>query len=199
MPKNVQRYVLDANILFSLPKRDLILSLARSGLLQTRWIKRILEETRLALEKRFLQKNGNQLRSRRNALMTVKNIDLFNPDSLIEGDFSTPPNYIKLPDVSDTHVLYAAIKCQTDCIITDNLRDFPQSYLEKFSLKVATADEIVAKTIDENRLISRVAIENLRQGLNNPPVTMTELLEIWERNHGLAKTVNVILKIEDAI
>ena len=198
MSNDVQRYVLDANVLFSLPKRDLILSLARSGLLQARWTVRILEETRLALEKRFLQKNRNQLRSRRNALMTVKNIDSFNPDALIEGDFSTPPSYINLPDTGDNHVLYAAIICQADCIITDNLRDFPKSYLEKFSLQVATADEIIARTIDNNRLISRVAIEKLRQGLRNPPVTMSELLEIWEKNHGLSKTVNAILKSEDA-
>ena len=54
--------------------------------------------------------------------MTVKNINPFNPDSLIEGDFSSLPNHIKLPDAGDNHVLYAAIKCQADCIITDKLR-----------------------------------------------------------------------------
>lgn len=195
MSKKIHHCVLDANIRFSLPKRDLILSLAKSGLLKARWTRKISDETQRALEKRFFQVNGNWLRSKRDAVMTVKNINSYNPSAIIDGDFSSPPSYINLPDKNDNHVLYEAIKCEADYIVTENLKDFPQSYLLNFSLKVATADEIISDTIGKHKLAAMVAVEKIRKRMNNPPVTMEELLELWSERHGLTETVKVISKM----
>jgi predicted nucleic acid-binding protein len=39
---------------------------------------------------------------------------------------------LKLPDEKDRHVLAAAIKTNANLIVTNNLKDFPASYLDSF-------------------------------------------------------------------
>lgn len=66
------------------------------------------------------------------------------------------PNYegllstLDLPDPDDCHVLAAAIKTNAHVIVTNNLKDFPEEYLETFGLKVKGADDFLTDIIDLN-------------------------------------------------
>ena len=46
------------------------------------------------------------------------------PDCLVEN-YEDIIDSLTLPDPDDRHVLAAAIKCQADVIVTNNLKDFP--------------------------------------------------------------------------
>lgn len=63
-----------------------------------------------------------------------------------EGLLST----LDLPDPDDCHVLAAAIKTNAHVIVTNNLKDFPEEYLETFGLKVKGADDFLTDIIDLN-------------------------------------------------
>lgn len=48
---------------------------------------------------------------------------------------------IPLNGVNKYHVLAAAIKTNANLIVTNNIKDFPERYLQSFSLSAKTADE----------------------------------------------------------
>lgn len=54
-------------------------------------------------------------------------------------------------DNDDRHVLAAAIKTNADLIIINNIKDFPEDYLQTFSLKEKTADKFLSDIIDRNQ------------------------------------------------
>ena len=189
MSSRIKRCIVDANVLFSAPKRDLIVSLSRAGLLHPFWTDIIISETRSALEKRFLRLNKGILRSRRDALRAVNALERHNPRSRLIGDFSSPPDHINLPDPKDNHVLYAAIECDADYIVTENIQDFPPNDLESFKIETRTADRLISETIEEFPLIAFDAIRTLQLRMVNPPVALDELLSKWKTIHKLTATV----------
>ena len=48
---------------------------------------------------------------------------------------------LELPDANDRHVLAAAIRGKASYIVTFNLKDFPESYLQKYSLESIYGNE----------------------------------------------------------
>ncbi len=178
MENSIRKCLIDANVLFSVPKRDLIVSLNRAGVIQAYWTGTILAETQRALEKRFFHQTSNSLRSKRDALRVLNNLNLYSPTSLLVGDYSNPPDFINLPYPNDNHVLFAAIESQAQFIVTDNLQDFPESALNDFRIEVRTADRLISEVIDEHPLISNHAVSMIQERLKNPPIDIDELLEI---------------------
>ncbi len=49
-----------------------------------------------------------------------------------------------LPDPNDRHVLAAALKCEAEVIVTENLRHFPADALSPFGLVAQSADDFIA-------------------------------------------------------
>ena len=189
MSGRITRCIVDANGLFSVPKRDLIVSLSRAGLLDPFWTEIIISETRSALEKRFLRLNKGILRARRDVLRAVNMLEYYNPESKLIGDFSSPPDHINLPDPKDNHVLHAAIECDADYIVTENIQDFPPNDLEAFKIETRTADRLISETIEEFPLIAFDAVVELHERMVNPPVAFDDLLSKWRTIHKLTATV----------
>ena len=82
------------------------------------------------------------------------------PDALVEH-YEALIESLELPDKDDRHVLAAAIKTNANLIITNNLNDFPNDYLENFGLKAKAPDDFFTDIIDLNHEISLEAFRSL--------------------------------------
>lgn len=166
--------VIDACVLFSPLKRNLILSLAEAELFRVRWSAEILDETRDATEE-FFQKKGCLDWEDRSERAVQAMCQAF--DDAIVSDFEELGSKIgELPDEGDRHVIAAAIKCKADVIVTENTKDFPRDILERYGIEAKTADEFIADAIDLNAGLALAAIKKMRLRLKNPAKTSEALL-----------------------
>jgi predicted nucleic acid-binding protein len=182
--------LIDANVLVSAPKRDLIFTLARAEMFRFRWSTRILQETETALVSVFSERKISGAESRAKASCeAMKNAF---PEAMIEGDFADVPNYYGLSDKGDHHVLHAAVRCKASMIVTDNLKHFPAAALSEYELEAKSADGFIADAIDLDQIRTAEAVKQLRSRLTNPPYTAEDLLDLWEQRHGLTETVALL-------
>jgi predicted nucleic acid-binding protein len=114
--------LLDANVLYPAPMRDLMLQLAVTDLFKARWSGDIHREWIEALLR-------EQPRRERAALERTRDLmDLHTRDALVTGYEALIPT-LTLPDPNDRHVLAAAVVGRCDVIVTQNLKDFPEAVL----------------------------------------------------------------------
>lgn len=182
--------LIDANVLVSAPKRDLIFTLARAEMFRFRWSERILSETEAALASVFEQRGIADYAAR--AAATCKAMRIAFPEAMIEGDFDEVPQYAGMPDDGDHHILHAAVRCKASMIVTDNLTDFPQAALDDYEIEAKSADGFIADAIDLDQIRTAEAVKELRARLKQPAYTAAELLDIWEQGHGLTETVDLL-------
>lgn len=114
------RAVIDANAMVSGWTLDILMSLAEEGLYQPAWSQKILEEFCRA---------GEALGFGEGAERKATQMDRAFPDACIEG-WERHVGQVVLPDPDDRHVVAAAIEGDCDCIVTYNLRDFPEACLK---------------------------------------------------------------------
>jgi len=126
------RGFLDANVLVDAQVRDLILRAAETGLVDVRWSRRVLDETRRALSKPIADPAACD--------RLVGLIDQAFPHAQVT-DFGDLEQSLDLPDPDDRHVLAAAVTAECDLLVTYNLRDFPD--------EVCGARDILAVDVDE--------------------------------------------------
>lgn len=161
--------ILDANILYSAPVRDLLLNIAEleayapkwSGQIQKEWMRNLLKN----------RPDLTELKLRR----TVALMDKAFPNAKVKG-FEDIINELDLPDANDRHVLAAAIKCKANIIITFNKKDFPDDYLNKFSMNASTPNEFLTALYLENSDIVIEGFMNQLASLRNPPKSKAELI-----------------------
>lgn len=120
------RVLLDANVFVSSWTLDVLMCLADEHLLEPVWSDVIVSESTRALV-------GMGRRGQAEGL--VQALRNSYPISWIEGQ-KLPIKGIELPDPDDRHVVAAALVGECDCIVTYNLRDFPQEALAKYGLRV---------------------------------------------------------------
>jgi hypothetical protein len=84
-----------------------------------------------------------------------------------------------LPDVGDRHVLAAAIIGHVEIIITDNLKDFPKSVLNKYEIEALSADQFIVSLIGlEPQKCKQTFLEQVKS-LRKPPQTPEQVLETF--------------------
>ena len=132
--------LLDADVLYPFRKRDVLLRFYEAGLFRARWTDEIL-----------LKWMRNLIKSRPDLEGSIKaqhrKIKEVFPDALVAG-YEHITVGLTLPDEGDLHVLAAAIQCGAQHIITDNVRDFPESALKPYDIEAIEADELLARTFD---------------------------------------------------
>lgn len=143
--------VLDTCVLFSVLKRNILLSLAGGKLFIPKWSDQIMKE----LERSLRTKYEGRVNGRKQC--KVMN-DAF-PDARIFG-YESKINDLKLPDSNDRHILAAAITGEISIIVTDNICDFPTEELAVHSVSAITTDEFTFDII--NRFPSK-SIETLKE------------------------------------
>lgn len=183
--------VFDACVLYPAPLRDLLMSVAMTEQFRARWTDKIHDEwTRNILANRK-DVSAEQLQR------TVELMNRAVPGCLVinyEGCIDS----LTLPDQNDRHVLAAAIRCQADVIVTNNLKDFPEKELGKYDIDAQSPDTFLSHLFDLNPVAFCAAVKEMRQRLQNPEKSAEELLEIFY-NQGLPMTVNKLREIVDLL
>lgn len=172
--------IYDANVLYGNVLRDLLMRLAKSGVVQAKWTNEILDEMQ-----RNLAANRPDIAPRLANLRDLMNRAI--PDCLIE-DYEPLIEGLKLPDPDDRHVLAAAIKAGAQVIVTSNLRDFPAEELASWSLEAKSPDDFVLDQIDFDDRIVWACVQQIADSHKNPPETIEDILDALERA-GLVESV----------
>ena len=156
-----------------------------------RWTMEIHDEW-----KRNLLKNRDDL-SEAQLQRTVELMNQAVPDCLVEN-YEGFIDSLTLPDPNDRHVLAAAIKCQADVIVTNNLKDFPKEILNQYVIDVQSPDIFLSHLFDLNSTAFCSAVRQQRERLHKPNHTAEEMLSIFY-NQGLPLTVNKLKEVVDLL
>ncbi|BDW85860.1 PIN domain-containing protein [Roseicyclus marinus] len=112
------RAVIDACVLYPTVLREIVLGVARAGLIEPLWSDRLLEEWA-----RTAARHGGAV-DEALARGDIAALALAFPKARLPADPGLEAR-LWLPDSGDVHVLATAITGQAEAIITLNLRDFP--------------------------------------------------------------------------
>ena len=171
--------LLDANVLYPAPLRDLLLQMSFDGLFQARWTVEIEHEW-----KRNLLANRPDLAGQIDRTQAVMRRAI--PDALVTGHAARIPG-LSLPDPDDRHVLAAAIASAADAIVTFNLRDFPAAVLTGHGIEALHPDAFLMGFAAAMPRQVLVAVRTCLVRLTNPPITPDGYLSVLHRL-GLTET-----------
>jgi hypothetical protein len=180
---------LDASVLYPVSLRNLLMRLTLNGLFQARWSAHVHEEWIRAVLRDRPDVPVARLRQLRDAM------DRHAEDCLVTG-YEPLIEGLSLPDSDDRHVLAAAIAGRADVIVTCNLKDFPDAILEGYGIEAQHPDEFVRHLIDLAPVLVIDAVRDQQASLINPPITMIELLAVFERL-SLTETVLELRRLLD--
>jgi len=173
--------IYDACVLYPAPLRDLLVRIARTGIVRARWSEQILDECFSNILEQRPDLSAAQLARTRELMVRAI------PDCIVDG-FDELIAGLVLPDPDDRHVLAAAIRAGAQTLVTFNLKDFPADRLEPYGVEALHPDDFVFDLVDLAPGAVIAAITAQLGSLRNPPQTMDQLLDTL-RAQGLAQTV----------
>ena len=180
--------ILDACVLYPAPVRDLLLHLASFDLYKPKWTETIQEEWKRNLLERRSDLKGSQLQK------TISEMNKAFPNANVEQYEPLIPTF-NLPDADDCHVLAAAVRCHAEVIVTSNLKDFPDKYLNEFDIEAQHPDTFILNLIDLNPEKAVQAFKKLVSFLKNPTMTESQVLESLKKA-GLVSTSNKLKELK---
>jgi predicted nucleic acid-binding protein len=174
--------LLDANVLYPAPIRDILMQLAVEDLFRAKWTADIHKEWIEALLRHEPHRDRIALERTRTLMDTAVR------DALITG-YEALIETLVLPDPDDRHVLAAAIVGRCDVIVTQNLQDFPEDALKSYGIETQHPDDFLASHLSLAPGKFCVAVRKVRARLKNPPYTVEDYLATLTRQ-GLVVTVS---------
>ena len=174
--------VYDANVLYPNVTRDLLIRIAQAGLVQAKWTDKILDETFTALSTKLPEVDGQKWERVRRLMQSAIR------DGLVVGYEPLIDVVSGLPDPDDRHVVAAAIKCKAQVIVTNNVRDFPESALAPWNVEAKQPDAFVMDQINLDARAVYSAVQQIADTWNNPPGTFNDVLDAMARA-GLVEAV----------
>ena len=174
--------VYDANVLYPNVTRDLLIRIAQAGLIHAKWTDKILDETLTALSTKFPEVDGQKWERVRRLMQSAIR------DGLVVGYEPLIDVVSGLPDPDDRHVVAAAIKCKAQVIVTNNVRDFPESALATWNVEAKQPDAFVMDQINLDARAVYSAVQQIADTWNNPPGTFNDVLDAMARA-GLVEAV----------
>ncbi len=173
--------LLDANVLYPVAICDALIEVAATGIYAPKWTARIDDEwlRNLAKDKGLPEERFHVRRD----LMHEACPDWEVP----EEAWTSLESGINLPDRDDRHVVAAALAGHADCIVTQNLKDFPASVLEPFGITALHPDEFLLHQLELEPLFVLPAFKAMRARLKNPLFTPEAFAESMNKN-GLVQT-----------
>jgi predicted nucleic acid-binding protein len=150
-----------------------------SNAIHDEWIENLLKN-RPDLTKERLQKTRSLMdHSVLDALVTGY-------EALIDG--------IELPDPRDRHVLAAAMVSKASCIVTFNLKHFPEEILQHHGLHAVHPDDFVLDVEGLDTLAFANAVAQDFQHYKRPKLQLSEYVSALE-NAGIPKTAATVQKL----
>jgi PIN domain len=165
----------DANALYPNAQRDLLIRIAREGLVQAKWTDQILDEmvrSRARNHPDVPQEKLDRLRDLMNDAVA---------DCLVSG-YEDLIDALKLPDTGDRHVLAAAIRAGAQVIVTANLKHFPNDYLAQFGVEAKSPDDFVLDQIGINAATVAACVQQIADSRQRPPRATEDILAELERS-----------------
>lgn len=163
--------------------RDLLFWLAFNVMYVPKWSKHIFDEWKDVMRRKGISQAEASKRANR-ANLAFPNATVTNYSDLIKN--------LNLPDPKDLHVLAAAIKVKAEIIVTNNVKDFPDSYMKSFGIEIKTADNFLSYMIDQKPEQAILGFHQMVENRRNPDLNEQQLLEIL-KNRGLTKTANGLI------
>jgi predicted nucleic acid-binding protein len=177
--------VLDTNVIYPLISRDLLFWFAHYDLYTPKWSKHIFDEW-----EEVMIRKGLNLSDARKRIAVVNSTF---PEAMVKNyEFFIPT--LNLPDQKDRHVLAAAIKSNSNYIVTNNLKDFPKVLVDKYEVEVISADDFLVELIDLNRDQAIYAFKEMVLIRKNPKMQEIEILNQLKKC-GLNKTADFLLSL----
>ncbi|MBF0436452.1 MAG: PIN domain-containing protein [Magnetococcales bacterium] len=154
--------LLDACVLYPLAMTDALMSLATAGFFAAKWTTKIEEEWIRSLEKKRPDLVGKLFVRRDDMRVTI-------PDwEVSEAAWTSLARGIELPDPNDVHVLAAAIAGHADCIVTSNLKDFPNLVLMEYGIEAIDPDTFIINQWDLDPVNAIAAFKRMRARRKKP-------------------------------
>jgi hypothetical protein len=172
--------LLDANVFYPAPVRDVFLQLATTDIFKAKWSADIHREWIEALLRNEPHRNRAALERTRDLM------DNATRDCLVTGYESLIPA-LSLPDPDDRHVLAAAIIGRCDVIVTQNLKDFPDTALAAFNIEAQHPDDFLCNHLYLAPGAFCSAVRRVRARLLHPPYSVEQYLATLTRQ-GLVAT-----------
>ena len=181
--------ILDACVLFPPAVADTLISLHVAGLYTARWTARIDAEW-INAAVRDHNKPREKLERRRDAMRAAV------PDWEVQpASYETLIIGRDLPDSKDEHVIAAALAGHADCIVTSNLKHFPNTVLGPLGLEAIHPDDFIVNQLDLDPYPALAAFKNMRARLRKPTMTAEEFVAAIERN----QLVSTAVRLREAI
>jgi predicted nucleic acid-binding protein len=174
--------VLDTNVIYPVIIRDLLFWFAYYDLYTPKWSEHIFDEWKKVMKEKGV--------SEEEASKRIEKANIAFPDALVKN-YKGLINHLELPDEDDRHVLAAAIKTNANLIVTNNIKDFPEAYLQSFSLSAKTADDFLTDIIDLNQEQALAAFKEMVLNKKNPKMDEFEVLNQL-RKAGLKDTADYL-------
>jgi PIN domain len=159
--------ILDACVLFPGSLRDVLLRAADEELYRLHLTDHILGEVRKNLV------GKKQVTEERGLYIVNRMKERFHPTFVTNHTLLIPTMPI---NEKDRHVLAAAVASGSSVIVTQNLKDFPQSLLEPFGIEPLSADDFLLRCFSRDEAAIVKVVRSYASGLKNPPLTMQQAL-----------------------
>lgn len=186
------RAVLDACVLVPMVKADVLLEFAHQGAYLPLWSDKILDEVARAIPIASAQRVPLEAARRR-----VRHMDAIFDDANVENWEDLESQITGIPDPDDRHVIAAAIRGHASVIVTDNLKDFPDTELKKWGLHAVESDEFLMDLLDLNLRRGLGCLRAVSERRKNPPQDLHAILDSLDRAgaQGFAFTARRLLEI----
>lgn len=183
--------LLDANVLYPAPMRDIFLQLAVTDIYCAKWTADIHREWIESLLRREPERDRAALERTRDLM------DRATRDSLIVGYEALIPT-LDVPDPEDRHVLAAAIVGHCDVIVTQNLKDFPPETLDTYGVEAQHPDDFLGNHLNLSPGLFCAAVRKVRSRLKNPPYSVAEYLDTLTQQ-GLVGTASELAQFAELL
>lgn len=167
--------LLDACVLYPIVTADALMSLTAAGLFAAKWTRRIENEwiSNLEADRPDLK---DRLDRRRDTMRKAV------PDwEVTASAWQAIQIRLKLPDPDDEHVIAAAVAGHADCIVTANIKDFPNSITAPLGLEAVHPDPFIIAQWDLDPIATIHAFKQMRARWRHPNASAVEFADRFER------------------